>query len=135
MVGILIYEKLSNSADVSALVGNNIFPLTVPDTSELPHIVYGVKTLTPDYVKTSSGVYGGVVDYMEVHIEISSMNYKELQDIVLKVRRELESATLVHLSSVTKPITLSHIDEGFDARSRNFNSVIVFDIIINRESL
>lgn len=133
MIGILIHEKLNGFTDLTDILGvDKVFPLIVQDDVEVPHIAYGVRHFPPDYVKSGTIVGGAVVDHIEVAIRVSSLSYKEIQDIVAQVRLALESSELTSGNITTKPMTIYSIDESYDRQTRNYHSMVIFKIVTNR---
>lgn len=132
MIGVLIHSRLDAFEELDQLIQGKVFPLVIPDKTEVPHIAYGIRHFPPDYVKTGSIVGGSVVDNVEVAINVSSLKYKELQNIVGKVRLAIESETLTYGNVTTKPILLYSIEESYDKKTRNFHSMIVFKVMTNR---
>ena len=132
MIGVLIHSRLDAFEELDLIIQGKVFPLVVPDGTEVPHIAYGIRHFPPDYVKTGSIVGGSVVDNIEVALNVSSLKYKELQDIVGKVRLAIESETLTYGNVTTKPILLYSIEESYDKKTRNFHSMIVFKVMTNR---
>jgi len=86
MIGKVIYNILSNDSDVNTAVSGSIFPITAPQTTALPFIVY--RTISNDAIDDKDGVSG--FEYRHVQLDIFAEDYADADDIAEKVRAALD---------------------------------------------
>lgn len=132
MIGVLIYDKLSNFAGLTAIVGDRIYPIIAPEDIDVPHVVYSVRIREPDYVKSTAFSSTGVVDNVEVTLEVASLSYVELNTIMGEIRLALEGSALTYEDVTTRPITLDSQTEGWSNKARTYVGFMDFSLITNR---
>jgi|TARA_R110000823_G_scaffold242437_2_gene366886 hypothetical protein len=81
-IGKAIYNILSTTGNVSALVGTRIFPNVAPQTTALPFIIYDVNGVQPN--DTKDGV--STLDTNDVMISCYSETYSQASDLAKKIR-------------------------------------------------
>jgi len=81
-IGKSIYNILSNTGNVSALVGTRIFPNVAPQTTAFPFIIYDVTGVEP--TNTKDGV--STLDTNDVMISVYSNTYSEASSLAQLVR-------------------------------------------------
>jgi len=131
MIGELINKQLRSYTPLTDIIGTNVFPLVAPMETELPHIIYEVIGLDPDYSRDGVHDGRGLVDNFLVLIRSYSLKYKELQEISLQVRFALEGKTISTSTMTTRSILFSGYHENFDAKTENYSSTIQIDIAID----
>lgn len=112
MIGKVISTALKQSVDVSALFGDRIYPVIIPqDTDTLPAITYQITNLNAVKSKSATVTLDGDID-----ITIYCKTYSELQDAVIKVILALDR------NIITKTVDAQYIsyfsyqsyNEGFE---------------------
>lgn len=81
-IGKSIYNILSTTGSVSALVGTRIFPNVAPQTTAFPFIIYDVTGVQP--TNTKDGV--STLDTNDVMISVYSETYSQASSLALLVR-------------------------------------------------
>ena len=81
-IGKSIYNILSTTGNVSALVGTRIFPNVAPQTTAFPFIIYDVTGVEP--TNTKDGV--STLDTNDVMISVYSNTYSEASSLAQLVR-------------------------------------------------
>ena len=89
MIGAYIFDKLTNAAAVTALVGTRIYPLTAVQATDRPHIAYQVVSNNPNDTKTSASRLDEVV----VQLNIWNPNYDQAIATALEVRKVLDRSS------------------------------------------
>lgn len=103
-VGKEIYSLLNGNADLTALVGNKIYPIIVEKDTTYPFIVYKRSSITPTYTKDFH-----LSDEVIVDIVCVSNSYTEGIDVAGLVRNTLEDKRIQGIQS----IKLDSADEDF----------------------
>ena len=85
-IGKSIYNILSNTGNVSALVGTRIFPNVAPQTTAFPFIIYDVTGVEP--TNTKDGV--STLDTNDVMISVYSNTYSEASSLAQLVRISMD---------------------------------------------
>lgn len=91
-IGLAVNYLLKNNPDITAQLGDNIFPLGVPNVDEngsnvkYPLIIYARSGIDPDYYKDLSKK-----DAVSVTIDIWAKSYKQAVEIATDVRSTLEN--------------------------------------------
>lgn len=81
MIGKVISTALKQSADVTALFGDRIYPIIIPqDTDTLPAITYQISNLNAVKSKSATVSLDG-----DVEITVYCSTYSQLQDAVVKI--------------------------------------------------
>lgn len=86
-IGETIYNILSTDTDVTALVGNKIYPIVADVNTSFPFIVYRKSSYTPSYTKDGISSKSATVE-----IVIASNTYNLGADIAEKVFKAISAA-------------------------------------------
>lgn len=81
----VIYNILANDAGVSALVGNRICPVTLPQGTAFPAIVYSEVNINPNYTKDANSR----LDQVRVQIDCLALTYEDTASLADAVREAL----------------------------------------------
>lgn len=84
-LGQLIAAKLLADADVTDLIGDNVYPLHIPDEVDYPTVVFARTGLIIEDTKD----FGSDID--EVTIKIADRNYANSEDIAYAVQKSIKS--------------------------------------------
>lgn len=103
MVENAIYSILSNDADVTALVSTRIYPMTAPQGTALPYIVYAREAT--DHHEVLAGSAGFARATMSV--ESFATTYLSARAIAEKVRLALQGNSGTHASVVIDGVNLA----------------------------
>lgn len=123
MIGKVISSLLKANASLLALVDtDNIYPYICNENSQLPLVVYGIDSVTPEYTK--DGWTGDQVTFSVISL---SNDYANLQLIVAQVREALEL-----VSGTTEGITYWNIlltgqVEGFVLDAEYYMNKLTFE--------
>lgn len=118
-IGKAVHAILSNDSNVSALVGNKIFPVVCKEGTTYPFVVYQRIGITP-YI-TKDGVAG---EMCNVSVIIAAASYSESVIIAEAVRGALEGNTISFNGGLNVTgIDLGTADEDFidDVFVQNLN--------------
>jgi hypothetical protein len=85
----VIYNILANNAGVSALVGNRISPLVLPQGSAFPAIVYSEININPNFTKDANSR----LDQTRVQIDCLALTYEDASELADAVRDALNVVT------------------------------------------
>jgi len=114
-IGLLLDSQLRNNSDITALTGQNIFPLGVPSTDdggdeiEYPYIIYGRTTISPEYAK-----HLHLSDSVLCTIDIWAKTYKEAIQIVEYARESLDLLSGNYGGVKVQDSYLQSASEAFD---------------------
>jgi len=89
MIGKAIYSKLYGTANISAIVGNRIYPDMATQDATYPFIVYTVDGTDPTDVKDSVSP----LDIVNVSIAMYADTYSVVTDLAEKIRTALDRMT------------------------------------------
>ncbi len=84
--GKAIYSILTSDSDVSAIVGNRVYPQIAAQEAAFPFVVYVLQNVDPS--DTKSGV--STLDEVRYDIIVASENYAEASDLTEKIRTALD---------------------------------------------
>ncbi|CDE61291.1 putative uncharacterized protein [Parabacteroides sp. CAG:409] len=105
-VGKEIYSLLNGNSELTAIVGNKIYPIIVEKDTTYPFITYKRTNIIPDYTKDLHFKDSVIVDIICV-----SDNYSESIDIASIVRKTLEDKKFRSLG--IESIKVESADEEF----------------------
>jgi len=88
-VGKAIYSALSNNSDVTDIVSTKIHPITAPQGTEIPFIVYGIISSNPTNTKDRISE----IDTMRVQVDCYERTYTLMETLAEKVRLALDNTT------------------------------------------
>ena len=81
----VIYNILANDAGVSALVGDKICPVTLPQGTAFPAIVYSEVNINPNFTKDANSR----LDQVRVQIDCLALTYEDTANLADAVRSAL----------------------------------------------
>lgn len=116
-IGLAVFHLLTNSADVTQYVGDNIFPLVVPNADEdgenvpFPFITFSRSGIDPEYAKDYDQS-----DTVNVSVDIWSRSYKESVLIATAVRKALEAKRGEWAGVRVQDSGMTSADESFDPK-------------------
>ncbi len=112
-----IFEILSGSSAISAIVGERIYPINLPSGESVPAIVYTIESIDP--LVTLAGEVG--IDNAKIEIICWSNNYGQAHELAQAVRDAFsESGSF---------ITTESMQDNQDEDTRNYG------VIMNMNSL
>ncbi len=86
MTGTIIAEILVNNDAVNDIVGNRVYPVVIPQTKEMPCLVYLLTGNEP----SSSNAGPAVNDKRSFSVHVVARKYSEVDDLADKVRAALD---------------------------------------------
>ena len=119
-IGTVIRKILIDNEDVKQLVGDKIFPLVAPQSTEGDLIVYYRDEYSKDYTKM--GVYN---DNCKVYVTIVSDSYDRSQEIAEAVNNALEGTFFQNTDNQIQ-VRLSYSTE--DYADNKYIQVLLFEI-------
>ena len=119
-IGTVIRKILIDNEDVKQLVGDKIFPLVAPQSTEGDLIVYYRDEYSKDYTKM--GVYN---DNCKVYVTIVSDSYDRSQEIAEAVNNALEGTFFLNTDNQIQ-VRLS--DSTEDYADNKYIQVLLFEI-------
>lgn len=108
-IGKAVTALLSASPELSAKVGNKIFPIVAQFDTKFPFICYRRRGVTPNYVKDTIAS-----EVASVELLIAATSYSESVDIAGDVRAAMELKAGVYGGIVIRQIYLAAVNETFD---------------------
>ena len=109
-IGYAIYNILSNTANVSAIVSTRIYPNVAKQGSAFPFIVYQTTNVTPN--DTKDGV--STVDGNGLDVLCFADTYSVAVDLAQKVRIALDRKTGTYNTVEVQSIQFTSYDENFE---------------------
>lgn len=106
-IGKVIFKLLNDDLELKNLVGENIYPLVIPENTTFPCIVYERRT-NPEYTK--DGVYG---DYTDVDITIIADTYSSSIEIAERIDTILNTYSGDILDISIDDISNTDVDETY----------------------
>lgn len=119
-IGTVIRKILIDNEDVKQLVGDKIFPLVAPQSTEGDLIVYYRDEYSKDYTKM--GVYN---DNCKVYVTIVSDSYYRSQEIAEAVNNALEGT---FFQNTDNQIQVRLSDSTEDYADNKYIQVLLFEI-------
>ena len=119
-IGTVIRKILIDNEDVKQLVGDKIFPLVAPQSTEGDLIVYYRDEYSKDYTKM--GVYN---DNCKVYVTIVSDSYDRSQEIAEAVINALEGT---FFQNTDNQIQVRLSDSTEDYADNKYIQVLLFEI-------
>nr|DAN60563.1 MAG TPA: hypothetical protein [Caudoviricetes sp.] len=119
-IGTVIRKILIDNEDVKQLVGDKIFPLVAPQSTEGDLIVYYRDEYSKDYTKM--GVYN---DNCKVYVTIVSDSYDRSQEIAEAVNNALEGT---FFQNTDNQIQVRLSDSTEDYADNKYIQVLLFEI-------
>ena len=96
MIGTIIYTALSGSSTITAIVGENVFPVVIPQAVKGPANVYAIGSNITNAVKDGPSTMDTYLfDVMSI-----SKKYSEVDNLADKVRTALETTTATGVQSI-----------------------------------
>lgn len=110
MVGKVIYDILSNDADVIAIVGTKIYPMRAGQKQDIPFLVLDTVSQEPTQSKTGASL-------LDIYrLQVSGFHYKYgiLVDLMEKVRTALDQQSGTIGTTVVSDIVYEARNNLFD---------------------
>jgi len=86
MIGKLIYGRLSTASNITAIIGNNIYPDITPQNVDYPFIVYSIINSNPvDFKDGQSNL-----EEIDLQIDVYTQNYDITQNLANLIRNRLD---------------------------------------------
>lgn len=110
LIGKLIYSTIQSSTDVTALVGDRVYPIVAPADTDFPFIVYTrgnayCNTLTKD---------GWLNDVVSFQISVASDTYIESAEIANEIRDLFENCKISNDELEIDNIRMTSCAESFN---------------------
>ena len=118
MIGKVIYNILSNDADVIAIVGTKIYPMMAGQEQDLPFITYDVLSDIPSQSKTGASL----LDQYRVQVSAFGYVYATLMDLHEKIRTALDQQSGTVGTTVVSDIVFDGRNNLYDQQG-NINGV------------
>ena len=126
MIGTFLYNTLRNNTEVSAIVGNKIYPLRGEQDVLLPAIIYNVESKE---ITEPNGM-GIQSDYL-VRITAYSKSYLQLDDICNAVENALNMPDNPTGYTI-EACFLEDTDDGIDDEIESFSREMLFRILTHK---
>ena len=130
-----VREIIIADTAVQAAIGSNVFPITAPQTLEIPYVVMCVDSLSPDNTKCEP---------TDEKIRISVAAYGKTYDSAQSIHELTRAAIEGYNGSVTttddvlhniKNIRLMDLRDEFEAEMRVFFRIAIYDVWYVRDAL
>jgi|TARA_Y100000310_G_scaffold169451_1_gene169495 hypothetical protein len=115
----VIYSKLSNDGDVSAIVGTKIYPYLAIENIKYDYIVYEQTGVEPTDCKDGAST----LDTVLFNIEMYSKTPSDLEDLSTKVRTVLDRFGGTVETIVVQSIQFTGEDSGYADEDRVFMKI------------
>jgi hypothetical protein len=112
-IGKLINARLSQDAELTSKVDNNIFPIVAENGTNYPFVVYTRTGITPK-TATKDGRYEDTVNFQ---VTVVSDSYNESVDVADIVRGLLEMAYIGDESIAATEIYMSGVTERYESEA------------------
>lgn len=126
-----IYTILSNDATLASLVGDNVFPIIVPEGHTLPAVVYTVLEESANNTKDQHS------DCDEIMIEVYSISTEVLKSVEINeaVRNAMEDGEVGNIAKIFYREGVSHVFDFLDpadASAIGYSFISRYKIFYNR---
>lgn len=107
-IGKAIYSILSSDTSVKSYVGDNIYPIIIPEKSTLPCIIYE-RNSDMEYTRDGIGISNSIIN-----VTILAIEYSDCMDITKAVFNALNLYSGTIAGQQIIDMRLSGIDETFE---------------------
>ena len=126
--GKAIYSILTSDSDVSAIVGNRVYPQIAAQEAAFPFVVYVLQNVDPS--DTKSGV--STLDEVRYDIIVASENYAEASDLTGKIRTALDRYSGTVAGVVIDSIQFIDLDVNNDPGTETYLTNTEYIIRVKR---
>ena len=127
MVGKVIYNLLTTSTELTALISNKVFPLISEDETIINYIVYERRSTQP----TNTKLKRSTVDVISYDIMIFTDGLEIMNDIALGVRNALDQYKGVNSGLWIDNIVYTGENDEYEPESNVFGKFMSFDVRFN----
>ncbi len=126
-IGLAINHLLKSNVEIASKVGQNIYPLGVPNVDETganveyPLIIYGRSGITPSYCKTECAK-----DAVTVTVDIWAKSYKQVIELATAVRQTLDRVRGEFAGVRIQTSTMTSASEAFDLPGY-YGQILIFE--------
>lgn len=122
-IGKFIFNRLKDNA-TGVLVGEKIYPITIPQEIQMPAVSYQRVSMSPNYCKSGTSV----VDDYRYQIDCYAAKYDECEALLQAVREDLEGFVGNYEGTFINIITVESLTDGIVEKNDLFRKVIDFEI-------
>ena len=122
MIGSHIYSVLSGATAVTAIVSTRIYPVVIPQTKDLPAIVYSIGSADPSH--TNSGAR--TLDKFQFQLICISRKYSDVDDLAAKCRTALHG----YKTTTVQEIRYQTEMDDFDVEVMAYLRIMTFNMRI-----
>lgn len=126
--GKAIYSILTSDSDVSAIVGNRVYPQIAAQEAAFPFVVYILSDIEPS--DTKSGV--STLDEARYEVLAVCETYAEVADLTNKIRTALDRYTGTVAGVVIDSIQFTDIDTSNDDKNEVYLTSSEYIIRVKR---
>lgn len=126
--GKAIHELLTSDVDVSAIVGDRVFPQIAAQGASFPFVVYVLQDTSPS--DTKSGV--STLDEVRYDIVVASETYAQASDLTNKIRTVLDRYSGTVSGVVIDSIQFIDLDADNDPDTETFLTSSEYIIRVKR---
>lgn len=125
-----IYTILSAHAGLTSLVSTKIYPVTAPQQTEYPYLVFGLDSVEP--INRQTGV--AMAEYINLDVNVVSKKVDENESIAKEVRLALDRVTEGIYSGTKVGVTLFDDWNGpaLNDDDDSYVSTLSFRMLIHR---
>ena len=127
MVGKVIYNLLTTSTELTALISDKVFPLISEDETIINYIVYERRSTQP----TNTKLKRSTVDVISYDIMIFTDGLEIMNDIALGVRNALDQYKGVNSGLWIDNIVYTGENDEYEPESNVFGKFMSFDVRFN----
>jgi hypothetical protein len=126
-VGKVIYDLLSNDANITSAVGTRIYPVFAPQEAADPCITYGVEQTEYFHTKDAAAT----LHKNDCTVNVFSKTYSECEDISEYVISAMDRFSGTNNGVKVSNIVVTDRTRDFDPTDRVFVNILEFDIMVN----
>jgi len=123
--GKVIFSLLSNSTDVTGIVGQNIYPVRSANQTPFPYVVYTQVANEPQNVKET-------VDIASFQLDCYARNHTTAAELSEKVRTALDKQSGTIAGQEVAGISFQSSDFAFDEDQDVQRVIVEVDLFIQR---
>lgn len=119
-----IVDVLENDADVSAIIGDRIFPLVIPQEKALPAITYERVDTDPNDTKSGASTLDGDL----IDLDLWGKDFAVLKDLAKKIRTTLDRFSGTRQGIIVQSIQYQNQVVGFSAEKNIYHLIQTYKV-------
>ena len=120
MIGTFIYKALTDNAAVIAIVSTRVYPVVIPQTNDLPALVYSIGSAVPSHTNDGSSK----LDKFQFQVYCLARSYAAVDNLAAKVRVALHG----YKTPIIQEIRYNTEMDDYEESTMIFVRVMTFDL-------